>query len=330
MTDRILILDFGSQVTQLIARRVRENGGYCEIWPYTATAGRLRECAPCGIILSGGPASVTHADTPRAPDIAFRLGVPVLGICYGMQTLCAQLGGRVTLSEHQEFGRAFIDVTGECRLFEGLWPPGAREQVWMSHGDKVDSLPPGFRAVASSEGAPYAAVADDSRRFYGVVFHPEVVHTPQGGRLLGNFVRLVCGVAGDWSMAAFRVEAIARIRDRVGSGRVICGLSGGVDSAVAAALLHEAIGDKLTCIFVDTGLLRQGEAEEVVRLFRGHHNITLVPSDAGDLFVAKLEGDTDPQDERKTIGATFIDVFDEEAHRIGGAEFLAHGTLYPD
>ena len=280
MTDRILILDFGSQVTQLIARRVRENGVYCEIWPYTATADRIREFAPRGIILSGGPASVTRADTPRAPDIVFRLGVPVLGICYGMQTLCAQLGGRVTLSEHQEFGRAFIDVTGECRLFEELWPPGAREQVWMSHGDKVDALPPGFRAVASSEGAPYAAVADDSRRFYGVVFHPEVVHTPQGGRLLGNFVRRVCGVAGDWSMAAFRVEAIARIRDRVGSGRVICGLSGGVDSAVAAALLHEAIGDKLTCIFVDTGLLRQGEAEEVVRLFRGHHNIPLVHRDA--------------------------------------------------
>ncbi len=330
MTDRILILDFGSQVTQLIARRVRENGVYSEIWPYTATADRIREFAPRGVILSGGPASVTRADTPRAPDIVFRLGVPVLGICYGMQTLCAQLGGRITLSEHQEFGRAFIDVTGECRLFEELWPPGAREQVWMSHGDKVDSLPPGFRAVASSEGAPYAAVADDSRRFYGVLFHPEVVHTPQGGRLLGNFVRRVCGVPGDWSMAAFRVEAIARIRDRVGSGRVICGLSGGVDSAVAAALLHEAIGDKLTCIFVDTGLLRQGEAEEVVRLFRGHHNIPLVHRDASELFLAKLAGITDPEQKRKTIGATFIDVFDEEAHRIGGAEFLAQGTLYPD
>src|SRR3954454_22099467 len=241
MTDRILILDFGSQVTQLIARRVRENGVYCEIWPYTASPDRIREFAPRGVILSGGPASVTRADTPRAPDVVFRLGVPVLGICYGMQTLCAQLGGRITLSEHQEFGRAFIDVTGECRLFDELWPPGAREQVWMSHGDKVDSLPPGFRAVASSEGAPYAAVADDSRRFYGVVFHPEVVHTPQGGKLLGNFVRLVCGVAGDWSMAAFRVEAIARIRDRVGSGRVICGLSGGVDSGGAAALLHGAL-----------------------------------------------------------------------------------------
>jgi GMP synthase (glutamine-hydrolysing) len=335
MTDRILILDFGSQVTQLIARRVRENGVYSEIWPYTASPERIREFAPDGVILSGGPASVTHADTPRAPDIVFRLGVPVLGICYGMQTLCAQLGGRVTLSEHQEFGRAFIDVTGGCRLFEDLWPEGAREQVWMSHGDKVDALPPGFRAVASSEGAPYAAVADDERRFYGVVFHPEVVHTPQGGKLLGNFARRVCGVAGDWTMAAFRAHSVAQIRDRVGpngsnGGRVICGLSGGVDSAVAAALLHEAIGDRLTCIFVDTGLLRQGEAEEVVRLFRGHHNIPLVHRDASDLFLAKLAGITDPEQKRKTIGATFIDVFDEEAHKIGGAEFLAQGTLYPD
>jgi GMP synthase (glutamine-hydrolysing) len=330
MTDRILILDFGSQVTQLIARRVRENGVYCEIWPYTAEADRIEEFAPRGIILSGGPASVTRAGTPRAPEIVFRLGVPVLGICYGMQTLCAQLGGRVTLSEHQEFGRAFIGVTGECRLFDGLWPQGAREQVWMSHGDKVDALPPGFRAVASSNGAPYAAVADDARRFYGVLFHPEVVHTPQGGRLLGNFVHRVCGMGGDWSMAAFRVEAIARIRDQVARGRVICGLSGGVDSAVAAALLHEAIGDRLTCIFVDTGLLREGESEEVVRLFRGHHNIPLVHRDAGDLFLAKLAGVTDPEHKRKTIGATFIDVFDEEAHKIGGAAFLAQGTLYPD
>ncbi|MGD9616053.1 MAG: glutamine-hydrolyzing GMP synthase [Alphaproteobacteria bacterium] len=330
MTDRILILDFGSQVTQLIARRVRENGVYCEIWPYTVAIDRIRDFAPRGIILSGGPASVTRADTPRAPDIVFRLGVPVLGICYGMQTLCAQLGGRVTLSEHQEFGRAFIDITDNCRLFDDLWPPGAREQVWMSHGDKVEALPPGFRAVASSEGAPYAVIADDKRRFYGVVFHPEVVHTPQGGRLLGNFARRVCGCAGDWTMTAFRAQVVARIRDRVGEGRVICGLSGGVDSAVAAALLHEAIGDRLTCIFVDTGLLRQGEAAEVVRLFRGHHNIPLVHRDASELFLAKLAGIIDPERKRKTIGAIFIDVFDEEAHRIGGAEFLAQGTLYPD
>jgi len=330
MTDRILILDFGSQVTQLIARRVRENGVYCEIWPYTAAPERIGEFAPKGLILSGGPASVTLATTPRAPDIVFRLSVPVLAICYGMQTMCAQLGGRVTLSDHQEFGRAFIDVTGACALFAGLWPKGAREEVWMSHGDKVDALPPGFVAVAASEGAPYAAIADDRRRFYGVVFHPEVAHTPQGGRLLRNFTHHVCGCRGDWTMAAFRAQAIERIRDQVGGGRVICGLSGGVDSAVTAALLHAAIGDQLTCIFVDTGLLREGEAEEVVRLFRGHHNIPLIHRDAGDLFLKRLAGVTDPEEKRKAIGATFIDVFDEEARQIGGAEFLAQGTLYPD
>jgi len=330
MTERILILDFGSQVTQLIARRVRENGVYCEIWPYTAAPERIREFAPRGIILSGGPASVTQATTPRAPDIVFRLGVPVLAICYGMQTMCAQLGGRVTLSDHQEFGRAFIDVTGACALFAGLWPKGAREPVWMSHGDKVDALPPGFVAVAASEGAPYAAIADDERRFYGVVFHPEVAHTPQGGKLLRNFTHHVCGCRGDWTMATFRAQAIERVRDQVGGGRVICGLSGGVDSAVTAALLHAAIGDQLTCIFVDTGLLREGEAEEVVRLFRGHHNIPLIHRDAGDLFLKRLAGVTDPEEKRKAIGATFIDVFDEEARQIGGAEFLAQGTLYPD
>jgi GMP synthase (glutamine-hydrolysing) len=330
MTDRILILDFGSQVTQLIARRVRENGVYCEIQPYTVTDEKIRAFAPRGIILSGGPASVTVATTPRAPDIVFSLGVPVLAICYGMQTTCAQLGGRVTLSDHQEFGRAFIEIIGECRLFEALWPTGAREQVWMSHGDKVDALPPGFRAVASSDGAPFAAIADDERRIYGVLFHPEVVHTPQGGKLLRNFTHHVCRCSGDWSMAAFRAQAIERIRAQVKGGRVVCGLSGGVDSAVAAALLHEAIGDGLTCIFVDTGLLRLGEAEQVVSLFRGHYNIPLVHRDASELFLAKLAGVTDPEQKRKAIGATFIDVFDEEAHRIGGVEFLAQGTLYPD
>ncbi len=330
MTDKILILDFGSQVTQLIARRVREVGVYCEISPYTASEAQIRAFGPSGIILSGGPASVTLATTPRAPDLVFHLGVPVLAICYGMQTMCAQLGGRVTLSDHQEFGRAFIDVTGECRLFDGLWPRGAREQVWMSHGDKVDALPPGFRAVAASEGAPYAAIANDERRLYGVLFHPEVAHTPQGGRLLRNFTHHVCGVRGDWTMAAFRAQAVERIRHQVGAGRVVCGLSGGVDSAVAAALLHEAIGDQVTCIFVDTGLLRLGEGEEVVRLFRGHYNIPLVHRDASALFLQKLAGITDPEEKRKTIGATFINVFDEEAHRIGGVEFLAQGTLYPD
>jgi GMP synthase (glutamine-hydrolysing) len=330
MTDRILILDFGSQVTQLIARRVRENGVYCEILPYTVDDARIRDFAPKGVILSGGPASVTLATTPRAPELVFRLGVPVLAICYGMQTMCAQLGGRVTRSDSQEFGRAFIDIVGECRLFDRLWPKGGREQVWMSHGDRVDAIPPGFRVVASTDTAPCAAIADDMRRFYGVLFHPEVVHTPQGGRLLANFTHGVCGCAGDWTMAAFRAQAIDRIRARVKGGRVVCGLSGGVDSAVAAALIHEAIGERLTCIFVDTGLLRLGEAEEVVRLFRGHYNIPLVHRDAGELFLRKLGGVTDPEQKRKIIGATFIDVFDEEAHKIGGVDFLAQGTLYPD
>jgi GMP synthase (glutamine-hydrolysing) len=328
--DKILILDFGSQVTQLIARRVRENGVYCEIHPFTIADEKIREFAPRGVILSGGPASVTVAATPRAPDLVFRLGVPVLAICYGMQTMCTQLGGRVTLSERQEFGRAFIDVTGESRLFDELWPKGAREQVWMSHGDKIDAMPPGFRVVAATDTAPYAAIADDERRFYGVLFHPEVVHTPQGGALLRNFTHAVAGCRGDWTMAAFRAQAIERIRAQVGNKRVVCGLSGGVDSAVTAALLHEAIGDQLTCIFVDTGLLRLGEGEEVVRLFRGHHNIPLVHRDASGLFLEKLAGITDPEQKRKTIGPTFIDVFDEEAHKIGGADFLAQGTLYPD
>ncbi|MFL5270125.1 MAG: glutamine-hydrolyzing GMP synthase [Stellaceae bacterium] len=334
MSDRILILDFGSQVTQLIARRIRESGVYCEIHPFTTAEDRIRDFAPRGIILSGGPASLTEAASPRAPEIVFRLGVPVLGICYGMQTMCAQLGGRVILSDHQEFGRAFIEIIGECRLFEGLWPltaqAGEREQVWMSHGDEVEALPAGFRAVAASEAAPYAAIADDDRRFYGVLFHPEVVHTPHGGRLLRNFTHNVAGCRGDWTMALFRAQAIGKIRRQVGSGGVVCGLSGGVDSAVAAVLLHEAIGGQLTCIFVDTGLLRAGEAEEVVSLFRGHYNIPLVHREASGLFLDKLAGVTDPEEKRKAIGATFIDVFDEEAHKLGNIEFLAQGTLYPD
>jgi GMP synthase (glutamine-hydrolysing) len=330
MTDRILILDFGSQVTQLIARRVRESGVYSEIHPYTMDAADIRAFAPKGVILSGGPASVTQAATPRAPETVFALGVPVLAICYGMQTMCAQLGGRVTISDNQEFGRAAIDIVDDCPLFAGLWPKGSRAQVWMSHGDRVDAMPPGFRVVAATDSAPYASIADDSRRFYGCLFHPEVVHTPQGGALLKNFTHRICGCSGDWTMAAFRTQAIGRIRDRVKGGRVVCGLSGGVDSAVAAALIHEAIGERLTCIFVDTGLLRLGEAEEVVRLFRGHYNIPLIHRDAGELFLGKLAGVTDPEEKRKIIGSTFIDVFDEEAHRIGGVDFLAQGTLYPD
>jgi GMP synthase (glutamine-hydrolysing) len=330
MTDRILILDFGSQVTQLIARRVRESGVYCEILPFSTSAERIVEFAPAAVILSGGPASVNEAAAPLAPQVVFEMGVPVLGICYGQQAMCAQLGGVVAASDHREFGRAFIEVTGECRLLDGLWPPGSKEQVWMSHGDRVEALPPGFRVVAVSDGAPFAIVADDARRFYGTMFHPEVIHTPQGAALLENFTHRVAGCCGDWTMAAFRAQAIERVRAQVGKGRVICGLSGGVDSAVVAALLHEAIGDQLVCIFVDTGLLRGAEAEEVVTLFRDTWNIPLVHRDAGDLFLAKLAGVTDPEAKRKTIGATFIDVFDEEAHKIGGAQFLAQGTLYPD
>jgi GMP synthase (glutamine-hydrolysing) len=330
MTDRILILDFGSQVTQLIARRVRESGVYCEILPFNTSAERIAEFAPVAIILSGGPASVNETTAPLAPQAVFEMGVPVLGICYGQQAMCAQLGGKVAASDHREFGRAFIEVTDDCALLADLWPRGGKEQVWMSHGDRVEALPPGFRVVAVSEGAPFAIIADDKRRFYGTMFHPEVVHTPNGAALLRNFTHRVAGCRGDWSMAAFRAQAIERVRHQVGKGRVICGLSGGVDSAVVAALLHEAIGDQLVCIFVDTGLLRGAEANEVVTLFRDTWNIPLVHRDAGDLFLVKLAGVADPEGKRKIIGATFIDVFDEEAHKIGGAEFLAQGTLYPD
>lgn len=330
MHDRVLIIDFGSQVTQLIARRVRESGVYCEVAPFNAAEKKLAEFGPRAIILSGGPASVIAEGTPRVPDGVFELGIPVLGICYGQQAMCAQLGGRVEATHKREFGRASVEVTASCDLFNGLWTPGMREQVWMSHGDSVIELPPGFTSVAVSDGAPFAVIADDKRHFYGVQFHPEVVHTPHGTELLRNFTHKVAGCSGDWSMAAFRSEAIARIREQVGSGRVICGLSGGVDSSVAAVLLHEAIGDQLRCILVDTGLLREGEADDVVDLFRSHYNIPLVQCDAADLFLAKLDGVSDPEEKRKIIGGTFIDVFEEEAAKTGGAEFLAQGTLYPD
>ncbi len=329
--NRVLILDFGSQVTQLIARRVREAGIYCEIHPFSANEERIRAFGPRAIILSGGPASVTEPGSPRADGCVFTLGVPVLGICYGQQTMCEQLGGKVEPGETREFGRAYVDVKEPCALFEGVWQVGAREQVWMSHGDRVTKLPEGFRIVAQSEGAPYAIIADDVRRFYAVQFHPEVVHTPHGDALIRNFLFGVAGLTGDWSMAAFRQEAIARIRAQVGEeGKVICGLSGGVDSSVAAVLIHEAIGDRLTCIFVDTGLMRSGEAEQVVTLFRDHYNIPLVHVDAADLFLGELEGVSDPEVKRKTIGRLFIEVFDREAAKVGGAGFLAQGTLYPD
>ncbi len=330
MTENILIIDFGSQVTQLIARRVRESGVYCEVVPFNKAEGMFEEFAPKGVILSGGPASVTYTDTPRAPDRVFKAGIPVLGICYGEQTMCAQLGGRVEESTSREFGRAEIEIVRDCALFEGIWQRGATDHVWMSHGDKITHIPHGFHAVALSENAPFAIIADEKRHFYGVQFHPEVVHTPRGRDLLRNFTHKICGLSGEWTMAAFREAEIAKIRKQVGGGRVICGLSGGVDSSVVAALLHEAIGDQLLCVFVDTGLMRADEGEQVVRLFRGHYNIPLIVVDAGNRFLDKLTGVDEPERKRKIIGAEFIDIFEEEAKKAGGADFLAQGTLYPD
>ena len=330
MTDRVLILDFGSQVTQLIARRVRESGVYCEILPFNTDPARIAAFDPRAVILSGGPASVTRSDTPRAPGLVFELGVPILGICYGEQTLCAQLGGVVESGHHREFGRAFIEVTDTCDLFRGLWKKGDRAQVWMSHGDRVVKLPPGFRPVAVSDGAPFAAIADDARRYYGVQFHPEVAHTPQGAELLRNFTHGVAGCTGAWTMAAFRDRAVEAIRTQVGGGRVICGLSGGVDSSVAAVLIHEAIGDQLTCVLIDHGLMRLNEADEVVALFRDHYNIPLVHRHAAPLFLDRLAGVGDPEAKRKIIGGAFIDAFEEEAKKLGRVDFLAQGTLYPD
>ena len=331
MTDRILIIDFGSQVTQLIARRVRESGVYSEIHPFNkVTEASIRDFDPKAIILSGGPASATEEDAPMAPQALYEMGLPILGICYGQQIMVEQLGGKVHPSDHKEFGRAMVDVTEDCALFHNCWDVGGQEQVWMSHGDRAENLPDGFRVVGVSENAPYAAIANDDKKFYGVQFHPEVVHTPHGAKLLENFTHGVAGCGGDWTMAAFKDQEIAKVRAQVGDGKVICGLSGGVDSSVVAVLLHEAIGDQLTCVFVDTGMMRQGEPEEVVGLFRDHYNIPLVHRDAADLFIDKLEGVSDPEKKRKIIGATFIDVFEEEANKVGGADFLAQGTLYPD
>ncbi len=328
--ESILIVDFGSQVTQLIARRVREAGVYSEIAPFNAAEEAFRRLQPKGIILSGGPASVTAADSPRAPQILFDSGLPMLGICYGQQTLHQQLGGRVVSSDIREFGRAFMEIVAPSSLFDGLWQIGEQHQVWMSHGDRVDTLAPGFAVVARSEGAPFAIATDEEARRYSLMFHPEVVHTPDGGKLLANFVRHVCGCAGDWTMASFKDAKIADIRAQVGGGRVICGLSGGVDSAVAAVLIHEAIGEQLTCVFVDHGLMRAHEAEQVVALFRNSYNIPLVHVDASRDFLGGLAGLTDPEAKRKFIGSEFINVFEAEAKKIGGADFLAQGTLYPD
>src|SRR4249919_863005 len=328
--DKILIVDFGSQVTQLIARRVREEKVYCEIVPFQKADEAFRALRPKGVILSGGPSSVLDQGAPLAPAAIYDAGVPILGICYGEQAMAAQLGGVVEAGHHREFGRAEVLVTDDTPLFEGVWRKGERYPVWMSHGDRVTRLPAGFRVVGTSANAPVAMIADEQRRFYATQFHLEVMHTPHGAALLRNFVRNIAGCAGDWTMRAFRDEAIEKIRRQVGSGRVICGLSGGVDSAVAAVLIHEAIGDALTCVFVDHGLLRLAEGEKVVALFRDSYNIPLVHVQAEALFLDALAGVTDPEAKRKTIGRLFIDVFDAEAKKIGGVEFLAQGTLYPD
>jgi GMP synthase (glutamine-hydrolysing) len=328
--DKILIVDFGSQVTQLIARRVREEGVYCEIAPFQKAETALREMQPKAVILSGGPASVLDKDAPLAPMAIYQAGLPVLGICYGEQAMAHQLGGKVEAGHHREFGRAEVELTKPSPLTDGVWQVGQRYPVWMSHGDRVTKPPQGFSAIGTSANAPIAMIADDKRKFYATQFHLEVVHTPHGAAILRNFVRNIAGCAGDWTMRAFKDEAIEKIRRQVGKARVICGLSGGVDSAVAAVLIHEAIGDHLTCVFVDHGLLRLGEAEKVVALFRGAYNIPLVHVDAADTFLDALAGVEDPEIKRKTIGKLFIDVFETEAKKIGGAEFLAQGTLYPD
>ena len=328
--DRLLIIDFGSQVTQLIARRLRELNVYCEIHPYqNVTDAFLTDFAPKAIIFSGGPDSVTREGSPRAPEAAFNMGVPILGICYGQQVMMHQLGGRVE-SGHgtAEFGRAHVTPKGSLNILDG-WFDAGDEQVWMSHGDHVSEIAPGFEVYGTSPNAPYAITADTSRNFFAVQFHPEVHHTPNGARLYENFIKLA-GFSGDWTMGAYREQAIAAIREQVGDKRVICGLSGGVDSSVAAVLIHEAIGDQLTCVFVDHGLLRQGEAEEVVTMFRDNYNMALIHADEQDMFLSELEGMSDPETKRKTIGRLFIDVFQKHANDIEGAEFLAQGTLYPD
>jgi GMP synthase (glutamine-hydrolysing) len=330
LSDSILVIDFGSQVTQLIARRIREAGVYCEVHPFQSAAAAFTALQPKGVIFSGGPASVLDVGSPRAPQEVIDAGVPILAICYGQQTLSLQLGGQVEGGHAREFGRADVSIKAPSRLYEGIWDIGGSYPVWMSHGDRVTELPRGFEVVATSPNAPFAIAVDEGRKFYTTMFHPEVVHTPDGGKLLANFVHNIVGLKSDWTMAAYRQRAIEKIRAQVGKGRVICGLSGGVDSSVAAVLIHEAVGDQLTCIFVDHGLMRLNEATEVVEMFRGHYNIPLVHVDAADLFIGQLEGEADPETKRKTIGRLFIEVFEAEAKKIGGAQFLAQGTLYPD
>ena len=330
MTDSILIIDFGSQVTQLIARRVREAGVYCEIHPFQLAAAAFLKLNPKAVILSGGPASVTSPGSPRAPQDVLDAAVPILSICYGQQTTAVQLGGVVEGGHAAEFGRADVEIKHDSALFDGVWSVGKRYPVWMSHGDRVTQLPSGFTVKAMSENAPFAVATDEARRIYTTMFHPEVVHTPDGAKLISNFVHKIAGLKSDWTMAAYRREMVAKIRAQVGKGRVICGLSGGVDSSVAAVLIHEAIGEQLTCVFVDHGLMRHAEAEQVVGMFRDTYNIPLVHVDASRQFLDALAGISDPEAKRKTIGRHFIEVFEAEAKKIGGAEFLAQGTLYPD
>ncbi|MCW5722820.1 MAG: glutamine-hydrolyzing GMP synthase, partial [Devosia sp.] len=328
--DSILIVDFGSQVTQLIARRIRETGVYCEIHPFQSAGAAMAALRPRGVVLSGGPASTLDDNAPTIDPAILAANVPILGICYGQQALCMALGGKVEAGHHREFGRAELTVQKASALSEGVWDLGSEHQVWMSHGDRVVALPEGFEVVGTSPNAPFAMIANETRRIWAVQFHPEVVHTPDGARLYANFVHKICGIASNWTMSAYRQKMIEKIRAQVGSGKVICGLSGGVDSSVAAVLIHEAIGDQLTCIYVDHGLMRLNESEQVVTMFRDQFNIPLVHVDASRQFLGELEGQSDPETKRKIIGRLFIEVFEAEAKKLGGAQFLAQGTLYPD
>ncbi|HSX75127.1 MAG TPA: glutamine-hydrolyzing GMP synthase [Shinella sp.] len=328
--DSVLIIDFGSQVTQLIGRRVREAGVYCEIIPFQSAEEAFHRMRPKAIIFSGGPASVLDQGSPRAPQVVFDSGLPILGICYGQQTLATQLGGTVEGGHAREFGRADVEILKTSPLFEGFWDVGKKYPVWMSHGDRVTVAPEGFEIIGVSENAPFAICVNEAKRYYTTMFHPEVVHTPDGAKLLSNFVHKIAGIKGDWSMSAYRARAVEAIREQVGDKRVICALSGGVDSSVAALLIHEAVGAQLTCILVDHGLMRKNEAADVVAMFREHYNLHLIHVDAVDRFVGELEGVSDPETKRKIIGRLFIEVFEDEAKKLGGAEFLAQGTLYPD